>query len=114
MRHVLLNSLVRSGGCSLVIVLLSESAQTVDGRLGSHGSSRRQHVGTASDLAVRLLALPDARRDSLDALLATEGAHVLGSLRDFELLDDLTQGRAVAAAVLAADSNLLCSRFWSF
>lgn len=39
--------------------------------------------------------------------LAAEGAEVLGMLRDFHLLDDLTQGSTIACAVLACDPNLL-------
>ena len=107
----LLNSLVCTGWRSLsfVLSLLSDSTQTGDGRLGSDGSGRRQHVCTTSDLPVRGLALPDASSDSLDGLLSTEGADVLGSLGDFEFLHDLTEGSTIAAAVLSADSNLLCS-----
>ena len=39
--------------------------------------------------------------------LAAEGARVFAVLRDFHLLDELTQRRTVARPVLANDANLL-------
>lgn len=56
-------------GSSLVSGLLAQSSQTADRRLRSHGSRGGEHVSAASDFPVRLLALPDASGDSLDALL---------------------------------------------
>ena len=109
-RLVLLNSLVCSWCRSLLLSsLISESTQTVDGLLGSHSSSRGKHVCSTSNLPVGVFALPDAGSHSLDALLSAEGAHVLGSLGDFEFLDDLSEGRTVAGAVLADDADLLGS-----
>jgi len=105
-----LNSLVCSLAGSLeLLALFSESTETVDGGLSSHGGSSGEHVGTTCNFPVGGLAFPDAGSDSLDALLSAEGADVLGSLGDFEFLDDLSKGRAIAATVLSADSYLLCS-----
>jgi len=106
----LLNSLVCSQMHSVLVgTFISDSTETVDGGLGGDSSSSREHVGSAGDLPVGGLALPDASGDTLDALLSAEGADVLGPLGDFEFLDDLSEGGAVAATVLSADSNLLCS-----
>ena len=41
--------------------------------------------------------------------LAGEGTDVLGSLGDFKLLHDLSEGCTVAVAILSANSYLLCS-----
>jgi hypothetical protein len=45
------------------------------------------------------LALPDAGRMALDCLLAAERAHVARVLRDFNLLDLLSEGGTVAVAI---------------
>ena len=66
-----------------------------------------QHVRAASQHLLAPQALPDARRLPLDAVLAAEGAVVLGVLRHLHLLDDFPERRAVTRAVLAANANLL-------
>lgn len=66
-----------------------------------------QQVSTAGNDLVARLALPDAGDGTLHAILAAEGAVVLGVLRDFDLLHDLTERRTVTRAVLATDTNFL-------
>lgn len=51
------------------------------------------------------LAVPDANRMSLHRDLAAERARVFRVLADFDLLDLLAEGGAVAGAVLACDEN---------
>ena len=92
---------------SVLLALVSDSTQTVDGGLGGDSSGSGEHVSSAGNLAVGVLALPDASGDTLDALLSAEGADVLGPLGDFEFLDDLSEGGAVSATVLSTDANLL-------
>jgi len=41
--------------------------------------------------------------------LAAEGTDVLGSLGNFKLFDNLSEGSTVAGTELSADSNLQCS-----
>lgn len=74
---------------------------------GSSMDDVLQQVGTAGDDLVARLALPDAGDGTLHAVLAAEGAVVLGVLRDFDLLHDLTERRTVTRAVLATDTNFL-------
>lgn len=97
--------------CSLVLLAsgFSQSAETVDVRLGGHGSGGGQRPGTSSDSPAGGLAFPDAASLSADALLAGEGRNVLGALGDFEFLDDLSEGSTVPGAELADDAYLLCS-----
>ena len=54
---------------SLVIGALSESAQTVDGGLGSHSGGGGELPGTSSNLFVSGLAFPDSDSGSSDTLL---------------------------------------------
>ena len=44
---------------------------------------------------------------TLHAVLSAEGAGVLRVLRDFHLLDGLSEGGAIASAVLADNTDLL-------
>lgn len=66
-----------------------------------------QEVSTTSDDLVARLALPDTGDGTLDGVLAAEGAVVLGVLRDFDLLHDLTERRTVTGTVLTTDANFL-------
>lgn len=61
---------------------------------------------SGNDLAAAL-ALPDADGRALDGVLAAEGTRVRRVLRDFNLLDLLSQTGAVSGAVFARDPNLL-------
>ena len=124
---------------SLVSTLFPDSTQTVDCGLGSHGSGRGKLIGATRNLFVCGLALPDADSKSLDAILhiekqsdlgemlrlrdvwlpkpdsgsltylSTEWTHIFGSLGNFELFDNLSECCTVPAAILSADSYLLCS-----
>lgn len=60
---------VHSRSLLLLDVVISESAQTSDGRLGSHGGGSCQLPRATSDLASSLLAFPDADGFSPDAFL---------------------------------------------
>ena len=44
-----------------------------------------------------------------ETYLSAEGADVFGSLGNFKLFDNLSEGSTVASSELAADSNLLRS-----
>ena len=99
-------------------VVVSESAQTSNRCLGGHSRGGSELPRTTCDLAACLLAFPDADGFSFDAFLlvsteqtylAAEGTDVLGSLSDFKLFDNLSEGSTVASSELAADSSLLCS-----
>ena len=83
---------------------LPETAQR-----GAHGSGSGggDNVGTAGNSLLATLAVPDASGVALDGGLAAEGAGVGGVLRDFHLLDLLTQGSTVPGTVLAGDADLL-------
>ena len=61
--------LLISLGYSRVSIDFSESTQTIDCSLGSHGSRCRQLVSAACDLFVGGLAFPDADSNSSDAVL---------------------------------------------
>lgn len=54
-----------------------------------------------------MLAEGGVNRENLGAHLAAEGADVPLVLRDFHLLDHLTQGGAITGAVFAHDPHLL-------
>ncbi len=56
----------------------------------------RDSVCSSSNGLVARLAVPDTNRVTLDSGLSTEGADVFGVLRDFHLLDLLSQRSTVS------------------
>merc|ERR1719420_2084463 len=82
--------------------------QTIDRRLHRHRGRRLEDPAAAGHrLAAGLgLALPDASGPAPDAGLPAEVADVLLALLDLVPLRDLSQGGAVARAVLASDADL--------
>jgi len=61
---------VRQNSRSLLVLgLLSESSETVNGGLGGHGGSGGEHPGASSNLFVSGLAFPDSDSGSSNALL---------------------------------------------
>ena len=83
--------------------------QTADGRPDRGGGGGGVGPGTSGDLDAAVLgaARPDADGVTLYAVLSAEGAGVLRVLRDFHLLDGLSEGGAIASAVLADNTDLL-------
>ena len=104
----------------LISGIFSESAQTSDGCLGSHSCGSWQLPRASSNLTACLLAFPDSNSFSSYAFLkevsgfrwtylSAEGANVFGSLGNFKLFDNLSEGSTVTGTELSADSSLLCS-----
>ena len=69
----------------------------------------RHEVSTTGHGLLAGAASPDAGSRALHVNLAAEGAHVLGVLGNFDLLDDLTERSTVTSTVLTNDSDLLCA-----
>ena len=84
---------------------ITNFAKTSQSRAHCRGRRRVQQVRAACNGLVARAALPNARHRALDRILATKHAKVLGVLRNFNLLHDFTERRAVAGAVLATDAN---------
>ena len=59
----------------------------------------RENVGATGDSLLARLAVPDTGGVTLDVVLAAEGAEVAGVLRDFDLLDLLSERSTVAEGV---------------
>ena len=68
----------------------------------------RDGVGTTSDGLVATLALPDTNSLALHGVLAAEGADVTGVLRNFGLLDLLTQRGTVSVEKKEFLVNIAC------
>merc|ERR1719487_1563703 len=84
-------------------------AQTTDrGARSGRGACGDAPAASRDLLAAGLgLALPEASRAALDALLAAEAAEVPGALLDLVALHDLPQRRTIAGTVLTGDADLL-------
>lgn len=54
-------------------------------------------------------AFPDASDYAFHVVLAAENTVVLAVLRDFDLLDHLTEGGTVPGSVLPCDSDFSCA-----
>jgi hypothetical protein len=66
------------------------------------GENVRDGPGTTSNGLLAGLALPDSDSSTLDGVLSAEGAGVAGVLRDFHLLDLLTERGTVSVEVSLA------------
>merc|ERR1719336_1277601 len=96
-----------TGGVSLQLLHLSQSSHSGPDGSGGSGGVVPGSSGNPLDPALLVAALPDADSLPLHALLATEGAHVLGVLADLHLLHGLTEGGTIPGSVLAGDTDLL-------
>lgn len=111
-------------------LLLLGLPQSPDGRSDGGGGCGGVHPGTTGHGSLAPFAVPDADHLSLHRVLeekrrggsewsqerlfkgphlSAERAGVFGVLRDFDLLDHLTQGGSISGAVLSNDSDLLCT-----
>lgn len=88
---------------------LTELAETMDGRTNSGSSGGRELPSTTSHNLLAGLAVPDANVGTLNGILTTELAGVSGVLKNFNLLNDLTERCTVTSSVLTSHSNLLSS-----
>lgn len=90
-------------------LLLTQLAETTDGRTNSDGSSGGGSVGTTGGDLVATEASPDSNVGTLHGVLTAELARVLGVLSNFDLADLLTDGSTIASTVFSDDSDLLSS-----
>jgi hypothetical protein len=83
------------------------AAETCDGRAHSCCSWCVESVSASCNNLLAARAAPDAYARPLHSIAPAEDAGVLAVLRDFDLLDHLTQGGTVTGAVFPTDSYLL-------
>ena len=84
-------------------------SQSPDGGSDSGSSGGVKHVSSTGHTLATRLAGPDTDGLSLDRVLTTERACVLGVLGDLDLLDDLTKRSTVTSTVFTDDSDFLSS-----
>ena len=85
-------------------LLLDSFAETSNGGSHGDGTGSVQRVRAASFYLVASAAPPNSDSLTLDRIFTAEVAEILRVLRDFLLLNNLTEGGAVTRAVLAHDA----------
>jgi hypothetical protein len=89
--------------------LCLQLTQTTNGGANGDGSGGGGSVSTTGGHLVATRARPDSDVSTLNGVLTAELASVLRVLRNFDLLDLLTDGRTITGSVLSDDSDLLGS-----
>jgi len=85
-------------GC--VSLHTSQSSSDLSGTRCAQGPRATRHLDVA------LFAVPDSSGFPLHDLLSAKRAFIFGVLSDFNLLDNLSVGRAITSRILAHNANL--------
>lgn len=85
-------------------LLLDSFAETSNGGSHGDGTGSVQRVRAASFYLVASAAPPNSDSLTLDRIFTAEVAEILRVLRDFLLLNNLTEGGAVARTVFPGDT----------
>lgn len=86
---------------------LGDFPQTTQSRAHGSGGGSGDGVGTSSNSLPAALAVPDTGGVALDGGLSAEGAGVGSVLRDFHLLDLLTERGTISGTVLSGHADFL-------
>lgn len=91
-------------------LLLDSFAETSNGGSHGDGTGSVQRVRAASFYLVASAAPPNSDSLTLDRIFTAEVAEILRVLRDFLLLNNLTEGGPVTGSVLSGDTCAFESR----